>query len=126
MFASPNWIESKSNHLLGLYVPNIPKYAAENSLRAHTPAIIEAGQAVSISCRIFAGPAQHATDAVDLYLKLEGGLPKPAHKPMAYDAALEMVVNALTGDAWDDKANGWPSDYGGNATTRRGCKPRSC
>jgi hypothetical protein len=35
---------------------------------------------------------------------------------MEYDAALEMVVNALTGDAWDGKANGWPWDYGGNAT----------
>ena len=57
VFASPNWIESKSDHLLGLYVPSIPQIAAENSLRAHTPAIIEAGQAVTISCRIFAGPA---------------------------------------------------------------------
>jgi hypothetical protein len=75
--ARANWIDvtysAKNNHLLGLYVPNILKYAAENSLRAHTPAIIEAGQTVSISCRIFAGPAQHATDAVDLYLKIEGG-----------------------------------------------------
>ena len=26
-----------------------------------------------------------------------------------------MVVKALTGDAWDGKANGWPSDYDGNA-----------
>ena len=116
VFASPNWIEGKNNHLLGLYVPNIPKYAAENSLRAHTPAVIEAGQTVSIACRIFAGTARHATDAVDLYLKIEGGLPKPAPKPMEYDAALEMVVNALTGDAWDGKANGWPWEYGGNAT----------
>jgi hypothetical protein len=111
VFASPNWIDSKTNHLLGLFVPNIPKFAAENSFRAHTPAIIEAGQAVTISCRIFAALGRHVTDAVDLYLKATGGLPPPARPPMDYDAALEMFVKALTDQLSDGKTNGWPGNY---------------
>ncbi len=111
VFAAPNWIESKTNHLLGLFVPNIPKFAAENSFRAHTPAIIETGQTVSISCRIFAAPGKHVTDAVDLYLKATGGLPQPAREPMNSNAALEMFVKALTDQLSDGKTNGWPGNY---------------
>jgi len=116
VFASPNWIEGKTNHLLGLYVPSIPKFAAENSFRAHTPAILEGGQTVSISCRIFAAPGQHVTDAVDLYLKASGGLPKAACAPMDSAAVLEMFVKALTDQLSDGKTNGWPGNYwaGGN------------
>lgn len=114
-FASPNWIEDKNNHLMGLYVPSIPKYAAENSFRAHTPATIEASKKVSLSCRIFAAPGTHATDAVDLYLKSSGGLPKPVAGPMSYDEALKMCLKELTGDAWDAAAGGWPWEYGADA-----------
>jgi hypothetical protein len=112
LFASPNWIEGKPNHLMGLYVPSVPKYAAENSFRAHDPAIVEAGQTVSLSCRILAAPGKHVTDAVDLYVKSTGGLPKPAD----FDAALKMMLNALTTTAWDEKTGSWPWVYGVDAT----------
>lgn len=115
VFASPNWIEGKANHLLGLYVPSIPRFAAENTLRAHTPAVIEAGQPVSLSCRILACAGSHVTDAVDVYLRSCGGLPKPVRKPMDYAAALNTFVRALTGPCWDEKAGGWPWEYGGGA-----------
>jgi hypothetical protein len=117
VFASPNWIEDKKNHLMGLYVPSVPKYAAENGFRAHTPAVIDASQTVSLSCRIFAAPGKHVTDAVDLYLKATGGLPQPVEKPMDYDAALQMLLTALTGDAWDANAGGWPWEYGADPKT---------
>ena len=116
VFASPNWIESKSNHLMGLYVPNIPKFAAENSFRAHTPAIIETGQTVTISCRIFAAAGHHVTDAVDLYLKATGGLPQPVREPMDFDAALEVFVRSLTAQLDGGKTNGWPGTYGADGT----------
>lgn len=114
VFASPNWIEGKRNHLLGLYVPSIPEFAAENTLRAQTPAVIEAGETVSLSCRILVSAGRRAADAVDVYLRSSGGLPKPSAAPMEYGAALRSFVKALTNECWDEKAGGWPWEYGGS------------
>jgi len=113
LFASPNWIEGQDNHLLGLFLPSVPDYVAENGLRAHTPARLGAGQAVSLTAQLFAAPAEHAVDAVDLYLAERGGLPAvPLPDPAA---ALERLVQALTTTAWEDAAKGWPAEYGGVA-----------
>jgi hypothetical protein len=107
LFASPNWIEGKEDHLLGLFLPGGPRYVSENGLRAHTPAVIEAGDHVSLRCQLFASPASHAVDAVDLYLRTRGGLPPVASTPMEYGVALEMLVRALTTTAWNAKKKGW-------------------
>lgn len=107
LFASPNWIEGKDDHLIGLFLPGGSKFVSENGLRAHTPAVIEAGDHVSLGCRLFASPASHAVDAVDLYLKTSGGLPPVVSTPMEYGVALEMLVQALTTSAWDAKKKGW-------------------
>ncbi len=114
VFASPNWIQSQENHLLGLFVPGVPKFAAENTLRAHTPAVVQAGQRVSITAQIFAAAGAHAVDAVDLYLQGRGG---PPGRALDADATLGMLVRALTTSAYDEKAKGWPWGFGGNART---------
>jgi len=113
LFASPNWIEGRDNHLLGLFLPNVPRYVAENGFRAHTPAVIEAGQTVSLTAQLFTAPAEHAVEAVDLYLAERGGLPAPVARPMDDSAALEMLVQALTTTAWNPETRGWPGAYGG-------------
>ncbi len=106
LFASPNWIEGKQNHLLGIFLPSIPQYVSENGLRAHTPAVINAGEEIALECQMFASKALHAADAVDVYLSARGGLPISS-PPMAADAALEMLVRSLCTNAWDSEAKGW-------------------
>jgi hypothetical protein len=106
LFASPNWIEDKQNHLLGLFLPSIPKYVSENGLRAHTPAVIEAGERISLKCQLFASRAAHAADAVDLYLGDHRRLPHPS-PPVSHEVALEMLVQNLTTNAWIADAKGW-------------------
>lgn len=116
VFASPNWLEGEQNHLMGLYIPSIPKYAAENGLRAHTPAVIEAGQKITISARIFAASGTRVTDAVDLYLGDTGGLPEPQNRPAPDSDQLAALVKRLL-DLRDPKENKWPTDYNGTAKT---------
>lgn len=112
VFASPNWIEGGENHLMGLFVPSIPRYVAENSMRAHTPVVVEAGRRVSVSARIFAVPAAHVVEAVDVYLKHRGGL--PARPAIDAAAVLETLARAMTTTAYDETAKGWPSEFRGN------------
>jgi len=111
VFASPNWLDSKEHHLLGLFVPGVPKHVAENSLRAHTPVEVPAGAEIAISAQIFALPAQHAVDAVDLYLK-EHGVPQPTTKPMSPEATIKLCVNALLHKAPTSQPSGWPAQFG--------------
>ena len=116
VFASPNWIEDRDNHLIGLFVPSVPKYVAENGFRAHTPAVIEAGQNVTISAHLFASPGEHAVDAVDLYLRDRSGLPQPASLPMDRDAFLDMLVRGVIG-TYSAESRSWPTEYGSDPKT---------
>lgn len=110
LFASPNWLEDQDNHLIGLFVPSSPKYVAENGMRAHTPAVIQAGQPVSIAARIFAAPGRHVVDAVDLYLAMNDGLPR--RTPVDGDGLLDMLVRAMTTTAYDEKLGVWAGEFG--------------
>jgi hypothetical protein len=112
VFSSPNALERGDNHLLGLFAPSVPRYVAENGLRAHTPATITPEDTLSIHARLFAIPAEHATDAVDLYIKAQGGLPQAARGPLEPDAALEMLVRAMCTTARDPGGKGWPGTFG--------------
>lgn len=112
LFASPNWLEGKDNHLLGVFAPGIPNYVPENGLRAHTPMPVEAGKQVSIQARMFACQAAHAVDAVDLYLAEHGGVPAPAAPPMDRAAALELLVRGATSTSWDAPKKGWRRLFG--------------
>ncbi len=107
VFASPNWIERKENHLMGLFVPTIPDNVAENSLRAYRPVTIEEGGLITISAKLFAAFAADVVDAIDLYLAEYGGLPEVAPRPMDDRAALELLVRGLV-DCWSPEARGWP------------------
>ena len=110
LFASPNWLEDQENHLIGLFAPSVPKYVAENGLKAHTPAVVQAGQSVSITATIFAAPGRHVVDAIDLYLSMHGGLPE--RPPIEAARLVEMLVRALTTTAFDEELNVWPAEYG--------------
>lgn len=112
LFASPNWIEDRSNHLLGLFVPSVPKYVAENGFRAHTPVEIGAGQQVTVSARLFAAPGTRVVDAVDLYFNESGGLPEPPAAPMSHPAFFDMVMRSVV-ESYDAKSRAWPKHYAG-------------
>ena len=116
LFASPNWIEGEANHLLGLFLPSIPDYVAENGLKAHIPLVIGAGKAVTLECKLFAAPARRVVEAVDLYLRETGGLPEVAPRAGSEDALLEMLVRVLATSAWDPAQKGWRYLYGDAAS----------
>ncbi len=116
LFASPNWLENESNHLLGLFLPSAPDYVPENGVRAHIPLVLEAGETMRMEASLFAAPASSVMDAVELWLKKRGGLPEPTKPPCSYREHVAKQVQILVDDAWDKEGKGWPWEYGGDAT----------
>lgn len=113
VFASPNWLENQDNHLLTLYLPGIPEYAAENGLRAHTPMTMEAQQPLTLELDLFAMEASHATQAVELWIKHRGGLPDDVALPRSIESYAKELVRILVDETWDPGTPGWPWEYGG-------------
>jgi hypothetical protein len=115
-FASPNWIENETNHLMTLFLPSVPEFVPENGTRAQTPVLIDAGGSITLQATLFATPGAHVTDAVELWLQMHGGLPAPARPPRDEKALLNLLVKAIVDESWDARAGGWRTEYGGKAS----------
>jgi len=67
IFAVPNIITSQGNHLLGLMVPNVPKWVKENSTLAQTPFNLQPNSQLKLEARLIGGVGG-ILDAYDIYL----------------------------------------------------------
>lgn len=66
LFASPNHVSVQDNHLLGLMVPNVPRWVKENSEWAQTPLLLEAQKEVKATAWLIGGRGG-ILDAYDAY-----------------------------------------------------------
>lgn len=131
LFASPNWVDAtlpvenptpekvlfQDEHLLGLFLPSIPKWVRENTQEAERPYGIEPGRRLSLRCWILGKESNEIADAVLSYLD-RFGLPNLPEKPRSYDQTLRMCdkpsrpagrfgrlfgfINELEGEVMDD------------------------
>lgn len=53
VFASPNFLDGQSNHLMKIAVPSIPKWRAENALAASTPYLMAKERPVTIRAVLY-------------------------------------------------------------------------
>ncbi len=120
LFASPNWLEDQPNHLMGLFLPSVPDYVAENSMSAHTPVTLKAGETMRLESALFAAPASSSADAVDLWLQRRGGLPAPSKTPYSYLEQINEHARILVDDSWNKKGDGWFWDYDGKPSYNAG------
>ncbi|WP_283137929.1 hypothetical protein [Rhizohabitans arisaemae] len=116
-FASPNWLEGKDNHLLGVFLPGVPGHVAENGLRAHTPAQIAGNQTIVLPTGFFAKPATRIIEALEYAVTVRSGLPAPLARPHGDSALLELLATALTTTSWDPATAKWHHIYGWNTPT---------
>jgi hypothetical protein len=65
VFASPDWFEDHNSHLMGVFVPSVPKWVKENERTAdpETPYELPAGRELLIRGRIVASTS--ARDAIE-------------------------------------------------------------
>jgi len=67
IFAVPNIIANQDNHLLGLMVPNVPKWVKENSTLAQTPFNLQPNSQLKLEAWLISGVGG-VLDAYDIYL----------------------------------------------------------
>lgn len=93
LFASPNWLEGKDNHLFGLFLPSIPKYVRENREKAEEPYILSPGQKLSLQCWLIGGYPMDIVDSADFYFKQFGVPPLP--RPIrSYEEEIQLCGGA--------------------------------
>ena len=71
VFASPNYFEGTSSHLMGLFAPSVPDWVKENEREAATPYALKAGQAITLKMHILAQKeAKDALAVMDRWFQL--------------------------------------------------------
>lgn len=112
-FASPNtvadfaaWDEAGDHHLIGLFVPSVPRYVPENHTVAAEPYPARAGQPIRLEAHLLASAAEDPTAAVRRWIALYG-LPEPARPPRDLQAARELCLAAYLETLWSPEQRGW-------------------
>ena len=83
IFAVPNILAHQDNQLLGLMVPNVPKWVRENTTIAQTPLRLSAGKALQLTAWLIGGQGG-ILDAYDAYF---AKFPLPPVPERPYDDA---------------------------------------
>ncbi|MBC7328640.1 hypothetical protein H5T87_11110, partial [bacterium] len=105
LFASPNFIEGGSNHLMSLFLPSIPKFVEENALRAEPPYPAKAGKSLSLTCRLSLNLGEDVLVSIKEWKKAFG-FPKPK-LPRSIEEEMELCATCYTDVIWSEEAFGW-------------------
>ncbi|MFH1732473.1 MAG: hypothetical protein ABIF82_12600 [Planctomycetota bacterium] len=106
VFESPNFTEGTPSHLMGLFLPSVPKFVDEGSLAAARPYQMTPGREISLECNLFVHDSSDVVDAVREHLNLSGLIPPPP-KPRDYKESLELDLETYLNRAWSAKQAGW-------------------
>jgi len=103
VYASPNFIDKRENHLMGLTFPSVAG-GAENALEAAEPADLGAGTVVRFSADVFLSEGSSLevlTDWIEY-----AGLPEPSPERYPLPEALDRIARAYNGHLWHE-GKGW-------------------
>lgn len=105
VFASPNFIDRKNNHLMGLMVPDVDMEAHENQIYAEPPLELHPEQEVEWDAEIFVSQG-NSLDSIMDWVKRHG-LPAVPEPRWPYEEALKRIAAAYNTRYWhEDKGFG--------------------
>jgi hypothetical protein len=104
-FASPNFKDKQDNHLMGLFLPSIPKFVPENGDRATKAYPLKANKKITLEAHIVARASAKVLDMLDHYMAVYG-MPEKIALPITYDEALELGRVGYMKTVYDAKAQG--------------------
>jgi hypothetical protein len=104
IFASPNFIDRRSEHLMGLMYPSARWGLKENALKADPPITVLKGLSLDLDARITVVPGK----SLDVVLDWIGrhGLPDPGGRRYRWKDALERIAEAYNTNLWTE-GEGW-------------------
>ncbi|MGI6456894.1 MAG: hypothetical protein ACOX5R_14915 [bacterium] len=109
VFSVPNRLYEQNNHLMGLFVPSVPDYAAENQMTGSVPYEMKAGQPVEMECWIYMNQSTDPIDAIQAWNGLfhSGTIPEPLPAPRDYAEELAVSRIAYMDTCWNAEEKGW-------------------
>lgn len=106
VFASPNFVESHMNHLLGLCLPSIPDWMKPNELLAATPYELKPGARLTLAASLYAEVPSDVLRSMELYFD-RFGIPALPPKPRSYEDTVAMSLKSYEDILWVEQAKGW-------------------
>ena len=100
VFASPNFIDRRNHHLLGLMLPDAEVEALENQVYSEPPLELHHEQWLRFDAEIFLAEG-NSLDVVTDYVKRRG-LPPPPEPRWPLEDALHRIAEAYTTNLWHE------------------------
>ncbi|RKN78675.1 hypothetical protein D7Z94_20990 [Ulvibacterium marinum] len=98
VFASPNFVDRKNNHLMGLMVPDATIEGHENETVSKIPLELKIDQTINFDAQLWLSKG-NSIDVLTDWIK-QKGLPKPSKPRWSYEETLDRIANAYNTDFW--------------------------
>ncbi len=104
VFASPNFVDRRNNHLMGLMLPLLERGQPENALEADPPLWLRINDTVAFSAEISLVEGDSLSVVVDWVRR--HGMPQPGDPRYPLPEALERIARAYNTNLWYE-GKGW-------------------
>jgi len=106
VFASPDFTTAADSHLMGLFLPSVPKFVDEGALSAARPYEMTPGREIRLECNAFVLDSPNIPDSIREYLNVCGLIPPPP-KTRDYKENLELDIETYLDRAWSPAHSAW-------------------
>lgn len=103
-FASPNFLDHQSHHLMKLSVPNAPRWRGENEAWAHDA--FEMAGPVSLTCQLHAEPGLPVALTARRWYEIFGA-PPPPPPPHGDREIYELIIQCFGDTIYWSRDGGW-------------------
>ena len=100
VFASPNFVDRKSNHLMGLMVPDATIEGHENQVTSSIPLELKIDQTINFDAELWLSEGNSVDVLTDWVVY--NGLPKPSEPRWTYKEILDRIANAYNTNFWHE------------------------
>ncbi len=100
VFASPNFVDRKNNHLLGLMLPDATIEGHENEVVAQVPLELKVGQMINFDAELWLSKGNSVDVLVDWVKR--NGLPEPPEPKWSFTETLNHIANAYNTNFWHE------------------------
>ncbi|MGB5821108.1 MAG: hypothetical protein WBG90_16605 [Saonia sp.] len=100
VFASPNFVDRKNNHLMGLMVPDATIEGHENEVTAKIPLELKIDQMVNFDAELWLSKGNCVNVLTDWVQR--NGLPEPSAPRWSYKETLNRIANAYNTNFWHE------------------------
>ncbi len=100
VFASPNFVDRKNNHLMGLMVPDASIEGHENEVTARIPLELKVGQMINFDAELWLTKGNSVDVVIDWVNR--HGLPEASMPRWPYKETLDRIAGAYNTNFWHE------------------------